>query len=31
MSRHPKEMFEIVKKAVEQGFVSRVVVPGEAI
>lgn len=31
ISRHSKEMFEAVKAAVEQGLVSRIVVPGEAI
>lgn len=31
ISRHSKEMFAIVKTAVGQGFVSRIVVPGEVI
>ncbi len=31
ISRHSKEMFGMVRAAVEQGFVSRLVVPGEAI
>ncbi|MCL2656991.1 MAG: hypothetical protein FWD62_06115 [Betaproteobacteria bacterium] len=31
LSRHSKEMFEIVKAAVAQGFISRIIVPGEAL
>jgi len=31
ISRHSKEAFEVVKTAVERGFVSRIIAPGEAI
>jgi hypothetical protein len=31
LSRHSKEMFEIVKAVVAQGFISRIVAPGEAL
>lgn len=31
ISRHSREIFGMVRAAVEQGFVSRIVVPGEAI
>jgi len=31
ISRHPKEMLALVRAAVEQGFISRIVMPGEAL